>query len=135
MKLLLDDGNQYVSRHGASDLRLDGVLAAAQELRDSQMLLDPFEEQFDLPAIFVQRCNRQWRQHEVVGQKDECLASFRIIESYASQVFWVMLRSIKAVEQNRLIANKSCRSVDWFGINSPSVPVDFGSSDKNNLPA
>ena len=103
MKFLLDDGNQYVSRHGAPDLRLDGVLAVAQELLDSQVLLDPFEEQFDLPAIFVQCCNRQWRQHKVVGQKDKSLASFHVFESYASQVFWVMLRGVKPVEQYRLI--------------------------------
>lgn len=132
MKFLLDNGNQNVSRHGAPDLRLDGVLAVAQELLDSQVLLDPFEEQFDLPAIFVQGCNRQWRQHKVVGQKDKSLASFRVFESYASQVFWVMLRGVKPVEQYRLIANKSRRSVDWFGINSSSVHVDFGSSDKES---
>ena len=37
MKFLLDDGNQHVSRHGAPDLRLDGVLAVAQELLDAQV--------------------------------------------------------------------------------------------------
>ena len=71
MKFLLDDGNQYVSRHGAPDLRLDGVLAVAQELLDSQVLLDPFEEQLYLPAIFVKCGDGQWRQDKVVGQKYE----------------------------------------------------------------
>ena len=59
MKLLLDNGNQHIGRHGAPDLRLDGVLAVAQELLDSQVLLDPFEEQFDLPAILVKGSNSQ----------------------------------------------------------------------------
>lgn len=45
MTLLLDDGNEYVGRHGALDLRLHGVLASAQNFFDPQMLLDPFEEQ------------------------------------------------------------------------------------------
>ncbi len=59
MKSFFDDGNQHVSRHGAPDLRLDGVLAVAQELLDSQVLFDPFEEQFDLPAVLVERCDGQ----------------------------------------------------------------------------
>ena len=44
MKLLLDDGDEYVSRDGAPDLRLDRVLAVAHEMLDAQMLLDPFEQ-------------------------------------------------------------------------------------------
>ena len=45
MKFLFDDSNQNVSRHGAPDLRLDGVLAVAQKLLDAKVLFDPFEEQ------------------------------------------------------------------------------------------
>ena len=69
MKFLFDNGNQNVSRHGAPDLRLDGVFAVAQELLDAQVLFDPFEEQFHLPAVLVQGRNGQRRQHEVVGQR------------------------------------------------------------------
>lgn len=58
MKLLLDDGD------GAPDLRLHCVLARAQELLDPQMLLDPFEEQLDLPTILVKsgdgQCGPLW---------------------------------------------------------------------------
>ncbi len=31
------------------------------------MLLDPFEEEFDLPAVFVEGCNGGGRQAGVVG--------------------------------------------------------------------
>ena len=55
MKLLLDDGNEHIGGYGAPDLRLHRVLARAQEFLDSQMLLDPFEEQLHLPAILVER--------------------------------------------------------------------------------
>ena len=61
MKFLFHNGDQYVARHSAPDLRLDRVLAVAQEFLDSEVLLDPLEEQFDLPAILVKRGNRQWR--------------------------------------------------------------------------
>ena len=126
MKFLLDDGNQHVSRHGAPDLRLDGVLAVAQELLDSQVLLDPFEEQFDLPAVLVECSDGQRGQDKIVGQEYERLATLDIFESNASQVLWVMLGGVKPVEQDRLIANNSGRSIDGCRINSPSIHIGFG---------
>ena len=69
MKLLLDDGDEHVGGDGAPDLCLHGVLAGAQESLDTQVLLDPFEEQLDLPATFVERGNRQGWQRRVVAQK------------------------------------------------------------------
>ena len=62
----LNDGDEHVGGYGAPDLRLDCVLAVAQKLLDAQVLLDPFEEQLDLPAAFVQRCDGQGRQACVV---------------------------------------------------------------------
>ena len=126
MKFLLDDGDQHVSRHGAPDLRLDGVLAVAQELLDSQMLLDPFEEQFDLPAVLVECCDSQRGQDKIVGQEYERLATLDIFESNASQVLRVMLGGVKPVEQYRLIANNSGRSIDGCRINSASIHIGFG---------
>ena len=68
MKLLFNNGDQHVSGDSASDLRFHRILAVADETFDTQMLLDPLEEQLDLPAVFVQRGNRQCRQARVVGQ-------------------------------------------------------------------
>lgn len=41
------------------------------------MLLDPLEEQFDLPAATVKLGDRERRQLEVVGQKDELFSFAR----------------------------------------------------------
>ena len=71
MKLLLDDGDQQVGGHGAPDLRLHCVLAGAQETLDAQVLLDPLEEQLDLPTALVQVCDRQGGRGRVVGEEDE----------------------------------------------------------------
>ena len=59
MKLFFDNGDQHVSGDGTPDLRFHGILAVADETLDAQMLLDPLEEQFHLPATLVQRGNRQ----------------------------------------------------------------------------
>ena len=55
-QLLLDDGDQDVGSHGAPDLRFHGVLAGAEEAFDAQVLLDPLEEQFDLPTTAIELC-------------------------------------------------------------------------------
>ena len=49
------------------------------------MLLDPFEEQFDLPAQPVELGDGERGQGEVVGQKDEPLARFGVAEADAAQ--------------------------------------------------
>ena len=132
MKFLFDNGNQNVSRHGAPDLRLDGVLAVAQELLYAQVLLDPFEEQFDLPAVLVQGRDCQWWQHEVVGQKDELLVGDRVPVANAPQVLGVVLRGIKPVEQDRLIANNSRGAVCSLRVNAPGIHVVFGACDEES---
>ncbi len=93
MKFLLDDGNQYLSRHGAPEWRLDCVLAVTKEFLDFQILLDSFEEPFDLLAVLLECCDCQRRQNKVFGQEDELLAALDIFESNALQVIGVMLRA------------------------------------------
>lgn len=105
MKFLFDNGNQHVSRDRTPDLGLDSVLAVAKELLDSQMLLDPFEEQLDLPAVFVKCGNGQRWQDKVVGQENQRLATFWILETDTTQVLWIILSGIKTIEQHSLIAD------------------------------
>ena len=71
MKFFFDNGDQHVSGDGAPDLRLHRILARAQKTLDAQMLLDPFEEQFDLPATLVQSSNGQGWQRRVSDQQQD----------------------------------------------------------------
>ena len=45
-----DEGDE-----GDEDLDFDGILGAAEEGFDLQVLLDPLEEELDLPALLVER--------------------------------------------------------------------------------
>ncbi len=126
MKLLLYNGYQHIGRHDAPDFRLNGILAVDQELLDSQVLLDPFEEQFDMPAIPVNGSNSQQRQGKIAGQKYERLATLRFVEPYTHQIVWVILSCIKPVEYDGLIAYEPCGSVDLAEINSSSIRVGVG---------
>ena len=50
MEFLADDRHQDVGTNGDPDLGLEGVVAGAEEVFDSQVLLDPLEEQLESPA-------------------------------------------------------------------------------------
>ncbi len=52
-QFLLDNRYQNVNADGNPDLSLHCVLGGAEECFDTQVLLDPFEENFYLPAAFV----------------------------------------------------------------------------------
>ena len=71
------------------------------------MLLDPFEEQLDLPSAPIKRGDGQRGQGNVVGQKNQCLARFRILEANAAQRGLEVLARVEAGENDRLIADQS----------------------------
>jgi len=130
LKFFLNNSYEHVGGDGAPDLRLDRVLAVTQKLLDAQVLLDPFEKQFHLPAAFVQSGNGQGRQGRVVGQEDQGLFGCRVLESNAPQVFGVVLGNIVPVQCNGLIADKTAAPVYLGRVHAPGVHVAFGAGHK-----
>ncbi len=55
--------------NGNPDLSHDRILVGAKEGLYFQGLLDPFEEQFDLPALLVNRRDSRGGQGEIIGDK------------------------------------------------------------------
>jgi len=78
----------------------DRILGCAIEGFDSKMLLDPFEEQFDLPSGLVQQCDGPSWFAEVVGQEHEFLARRRIGIPDATQGVGVAMMRIKPFKQS-----------------------------------
>ena len=105
------------------------VLAGAEKVLDAQVLLDPFEKEFDLPAAFVKVGNRSRRQHCFVGQKDERLVCSRVFESNASDVFRIVLGSVVALEHHTLIGNHATASVAGIRVDAPGPKRGLGSGD------
>lgn len=90
LQTFLDDGDQHVSADGDPDLRLHGVLAHAQKSLDAQVLFDPFEEEFHLPALRVQVGVRLRLQGKIVGQKRDAVAGL-VLDYHAPQGRWIIL--------------------------------------------
>lgn len=55
VETFFDDGDEHVDGDGDPDLGFDGILGIAEEAFDAEVLFDPPEEQFDLPAALVER--------------------------------------------------------------------------------
>lgn len=94
------------------------------------MELNPFEEQLDLPAAFVQSGNGQGRQACVVGQKDPCLLGDGFFESDTAQVLRIVLGSIVPIQRNGLIADDAVAPIHLGRVNAPSVHTAFGAGYK-----
>jgi hypothetical protein len=65
------DGNKQVGADGDPDLSFYRVGAGPIKCLDTQVLPDPFEEQFDLPAKSVEVSYRKSWRSEIVGQKNQ----------------------------------------------------------------
>ena len=53
LEVVLNDSDETVCDDGNMNLNTHGIVALSPERLDSKMLLDPFEEQFDLPPVFI----------------------------------------------------------------------------------
>ena len=116
MQTFFDDSDEDVSTNCDPYLRLHGVLAGAQKGFDTQMLLDPFEEQFDLPALLVKCRDHLGLEREVVGQKDEAL-SIVVLDDDTPQCRRIILARIEKRQYARLVADDiACRSIDRMRI-------------------
>ena len=66
---LLETGDDEVNADCDPDLGFDGIVAEANEGFDAQVLFDPFEEQFNVPAAFVDCGDGLSGQIKAVGDK------------------------------------------------------------------
>ena len=66
-EVMFDDSDKTVGNDGHMDLDADGILRFAPKGLDSEVLLNPFEEEFDLPSVAIQECDILGREIEVIG--------------------------------------------------------------------
>jgi hypothetical protein len=132
LEALLDDGDEDVDRDGDPDLGFHRVFGCPEELLDPQMLLDPLEEQLDLPSALVKSADGRGRQTELIGEEHQGFARFGIAQPYAPQVFGVMLAGVVTVERDGLIADDPRRPVCRRRIDAMGIHVRFGAGDEES---
>ncbi|MEN9561350.1 MAG: hypothetical protein RIQ56_623 [Candidatus Parcubacteria bacterium] len=109
-RLERDPGEQEEVDHCHPHLREDGVLRCSQECFDPQVLLDPLEEELDLPALFVDQRNVHSGETELVGEKLVRHIVLLIMERHETEILRVLLLRLREHESDAFILQdaRSC---------------------------
>ena len=130
METFFQEGDEQINGDGTPDLGAHGVGACAIKGFDSEMLLDPFEEQLDLPATVIQLRDSQRGCGEVVGQKDQSLARFEIAIADASQRRGIIVLSQPARRDDRLVKAQAGGFVHGTGVAADEAEVFLGARNE-----
>ena len=129
---LIETGHFKVNADGNPDLGSYGVLAGTVESFDTQILLDPLEEQFDLPTAFVDGCNGQCGQVEVVGEENQTFICQWIHKADTTQMSWKITFGLICVQADNLVTPQSGGLVDWTGLAYVKTRITFYSDNKES---
>ena len=132
METLFEDGDEQINGDGAPDLDAHGIGACAVEGFDAQMLFDPFEEQFDLPAAPVKLRDGQCGHDEVVGQEDQRPACFRIAIADAAQRGGIIRLGMVARQEHGLVKAQAGGFVHRAGVAAGEAEVFLCASDEES---
>ena len=127
---LIETGHHQVNADCDPDLSSCGVLGCPEKCFDAQVLFDPLEKQFDLPAAFVNSSDGLCWQIEVICQEDQALSSLSIKEADPSEFFRVVSFTFISAQPNGLIAAQTAGLVDWTRLTQAKSHIAFCADDK-----
>ena len=128
-----DDCQEHINGDGNPDLCLHGVLVVAVEAFDSEVLFDPFEEEFDTPACAVELCDGECGEFEIVGEEYEFALVFDVVERDPSERFGIEFGRTWSRQLHGLIAAKSGGLLDGSAIRTGDSEIRFGSRDEERV--
>lgn len=131
--MFTDDGNQDINADGNPDLSLDRVFGVAIEAFDVEVLLDPFEEEFDSPSGTIELRDGECGQFKVIGEEDEFALVFDIVEPHPTERFRVEEGGAGTGEDDGGVATKSGGVIDGSVVSAEEVEVGFGPCDEEGL--
>lgn len=97
MQFLLDNGHHAIGGYRGVDLDADGVLGLTPELFYLQMLLDPLEEEFYLPAVLVEVGYGYRLDVQSVGEEYELALGFFVPIDYPAYPVGIFLPGLRSV--------------------------------------
>ena len=102
-EIILNDGNETICNNGNVNLYSDGILRFPPKPFDLKVLLNPFEEQLHLPAIFVKQGNVLCTEEKVVRVVSKGTMQVRSIVDNPSDNTRIFLQVLLLREANTLI--------------------------------
>ena len=134
LEVVLNDTDETVCDDGNMNLNAHSIVTLTPERLDLEVLLNPFEEEFDLPPVFI-------KESDVLGSKIEVV---RVVSERAVKVWSIvddtpdfsriLLLVLLLREDNGLVAQDVVRSVkDVFAISNLIVRTFFLTNDKEGF--
>ena len=111
---------------------MHGVWAGAIKGFDAEMLLDPFEEQFDLPAAAIQLGDGPSRDGEVVGEEDQRLAGMGITIANTPQRVRIIVLGLGVGQHHSLVKAQAGGFVHRAGVAAGATEVLLGAGDEES---
>ena len=132
LQFLFQDCDYQVRADGNPHLCLDGVGRIAEKALDPQILFDPLEEQFHLPAAFVKQCNRGGREREAVGQIDEESIGLGVEITDASQPTRIAFLAVENLQPDDLIGADASVGFYWQRAHPRVLEAALGTNDEES---
>lgn len=110
-EIVLNDSDETVGDDGNMDLDAHRIVALSSERLDLEVLLDPLEEQFDLPPVFVKESDVLGCKVEVVRVVSERTVQVRSIVDDTPDLAWVLLLVLLLRKDNGLVTQDVVFSV------------------------
>ena len=104
-EFMFNDSDKTVGDDVHMDLDADGILRFSPKGLDLEMLLNPFEEEFNLPSVAIQECDILGREVEVVGVVGKGSLQFRSIVDDSSEFRRIVCSVVFPNEADCLIAD------------------------------
>ena len=130
MKAFAQYSDHNIDSYANPYLRFDSIGRRAVKGFDSEMLLDPFEEQLHLPAASVELGDDYRGLGHVVGQEHQLFGGFRIGIPYPSKSFGILTERLVAGQDNSLVEANAGSFVDRRGVASTEPEIAFCASYK-----
>ena len=128
---LLRNDEQKIVANGYPDLRVDRVLGGSIEGLDVQMLLDPLEEQLDLPALAVQfRDGQRVFNRKVIGQEAIDLPVLKVLIHNESQRVRILSGRVISGKSDGLVGKNAGTLVYRSGLKDFIGHVILGPRDE-----
>jgi len=131
-ELLMNDSDHKVNGYRDPDLGLHCIRARAEIVFDTEVTLDPTEEEFHLPTHLVKACYGDGRNVQVVGQEDEILPALWVEEAHLAKRARERLSCFGKSWLADLIAPETSHEVHGERSMASKAKVLFGPSDKES---
>src|ERR1022692_3568523 len=132
MQTFFQNGDAQINGDGGPDLGAHRVGRGAVKGFDAQMLLEPFEEEFDLPATPIELGNGQSWHGEVVGQEDEGFAGEGIAIADAAERVRVIVLGEPTRHHHGLVKTQAGGFVHGPGVTTGAAEVLSGAGDEES---